>query len=140
MHSLQHASAAYRGLSYVLRVINILTGGVGHNDFPSVFFQKRCVDYAINKHPLCRYMPKDKKSWKYRIWRLVVSTPFEYYIMVMIALNTLILMMKVSDINYSIEAYKTTWTFSEPTFTQWVMLSSNVCQSKAVVDDISGSS
>ncbi len=41
-------------------------------------------------------MPKDKKSWKYRVWRLVVSTPFEYYIMVMIALNTLILMMKVS--------------------------------------------
>ncbi len=85
-------------------------------------------------------MPKDKKSWKYRIWRLFVSNPFEYYIMVMIALNTLILMMKVSDINYSIEAYKTTWTFSEPTFTQWVMLSSNVCQSKAVVDGISGSS
>uniref|UniRef100_A0A5K3F336 Voltage-dependent calcium channel type A subunit alpha-1 n=1 Tax=Mesocestoides corti TaxID=53468 RepID=A0A5K3F336_MESCO len=56
--------------------------------------QKRCVDFAINAHPLCRYMPKDKRSWKYRIWRLVVSTPFEYYIMVMIALNTLILMMK----------------------------------------------
>ncbi len=71
-------------------------------------FQKRCVDYAINKHPLCRYMPKDKKSWKYRIWRLVVSTPFEYYIMVMIALNTLILMMKVSDRNYSIVAYQAT--------------------------------
>ncbi|VDO14180.1 unnamed protein product [Rodentolepis nana] len=57
--------------------------------------QKRCVDFAINAHPLCRYMPKNKRSWKYRIWRLVVSTPFEYYIMVMIALNTLILMMKV---------------------------------------------
>uniref|UniRef100_A0A0R3X5Y6 Ca_chan_IQ domain-containing protein n=1 Tax=Hydatigena taeniaeformis TaxID=6205 RepID=A0A0R3X5Y6_HYDTA len=56
--------------------------------------QKRCVDFAINAHPLCRYMPKNKRSWKYRIWRLVVSTPFEYYIMVMIALNTLILMMK----------------------------------------------
>ncbi|BHF59845.1 hypothetical protein SprV_0100280600 [Sparganum proliferum] len=56
--------------------------------------QKRCVDFAINAHPLCRYMPKDKRSWKYRVWRLVVSTPFEYYIMVMIALNTLILMMK----------------------------------------------
>ncbi|VDL95825.1 unnamed protein product [Schistocephalus solidus] len=56
--------------------------------------QKRCVDFAINAHPLCRYMPKDRRSWKYRVWRLVVSTPFEYYIMVMIALNTLILMMK----------------------------------------------
>ncbi|VDP97257.1 unnamed protein product, partial [Trichobilharzia regenti] len=58
--------------------------------------QKRCIDFAINARPLCRYMPKDKRSMKYRVWRLVVSTPFEYYIMVMIAINTLILMMKVS--------------------------------------------
>ncbi|VDP85060.1 unnamed protein product [Echinostoma caproni] len=56
--------------------------------------QKRCIDFAINARPLCRYMPKDRQSLKYRIWRLVVSTPFEYYIMVMIAINTLILMMK----------------------------------------------
>nr|CAH8840092.1 unnamed protein product [Trichobilharzia regenti] len=56
--------------------------------------QKRCIDFAINARPLCRYMPKDKRSMKYRVWRLVVSTPFEYYIMVMIAINTLILMMK----------------------------------------------
>ncbi|CAL8071002.1 unnamed protein product [Calicophoron daubneyi] len=56
--------------------------------------QKRCIDFTISARPLCRYMPKDKKSLKYRIWRLVVSTPFEYYIMVMIAINTLILMMK----------------------------------------------
>ena len=41
-------------------------------------------------------MPKDKESLKYRIWKLVVSSPFEYFIMVMIALNTLILMMKVT--------------------------------------------
>lgn len=41
-------------------------------------------------------MPKDQQSLKFRIWRLVVSTPFEYFIMIMIALNTLILMMKVS--------------------------------------------
>ncbi|CAH8494843.1 unnamed protein product [Dicrocoelium dendriticum] len=39
-------------------------------------------------------MPADHQSLKYRVWRLVVSTPFEYYIMVMIAINTLILMMK----------------------------------------------
>ncbi|KAH8859404.1 Voltage-dependent calcium channel type A subunit alpha-1 [Schistosoma japonicum] len=56
--------------------------------------QKRCIDFAINARPLCRYMPKDRRSMKYRVWRLVVSTPFEYYIMVMIAINTLILMMK----------------------------------------------
>ncbi|GAA54580.1 voltage-dependent calcium channel type A subunit alpha-1 [Clonorchis sinensis] len=56
--------------------------------------QKRCIDFAINASPLCRYMPKDRNSLKYRIWRLVVSTPFECYIMVMIAINTLVLMMK----------------------------------------------
>ncbi|VEL35225.1 unnamed protein product [Protopolystoma xenopodis] len=62
--------------------------------------QKRCIDFAINARPLCRYMPKDRRSMKYRIWQLVVSTPFEYYIMVMIALNTLILMMKQAYHNY----------------------------------------
>jgi hypothetical protein len=59
-------------------------------------FQKQCIDFAIKAKPLCRYMPKNKDSIKYRIWKLVVSTPFEYFIMVMIALNTIILMMKVS--------------------------------------------
>jgi len=40
-------------------------------------------------------MPKNKNTVKFRVWQLVVSTPFEYFIMVMIALNTIILMMKV---------------------------------------------
>uniref|UniRef100_A0A5K3ETV5 Voltage-gated calcium channel subunit alpha Cav2.2 n=2 Tax=Mesocestoides corti TaxID=53468 RepID=A0A5K3ETV5_MESCO len=56
--------------------------------------QKQCIDFAINAKPLCRYMPEDPKSLKHRIWQLVVSAPFEYFIMTMIALNTLILMMK----------------------------------------------
>ncbi|CAH1786625.1 unnamed protein product [Owenia fusiformis] len=56
--------------------------------------QKQCIDFTINARPLCRYMPKNKDSVKFRIWRLVVSAPFEYFIMVMIALNTIILMMK----------------------------------------------
>ncbi|KAF5405898.1 Voltage-dependent calcium channel type A subunit alpha-1 [Paragonimus heterotremus] len=56
--------------------------------------QKQCMEFAINAKPLCRYMPSNPNSTKYRIWRLVVSGPFEYYIMLMIALNTLILMMK----------------------------------------------
>lgn len=66
--------------------------------FSSISFQKQCIDFVINARPLCRYMPKDTHSVKYRIWRLVVSTPFEYFIMVMIALNTLILMMKVRPV------------------------------------------
>ncbi|VDK69064.1 unnamed protein product [Dibothriocephalus latus] len=56
--------------------------------------QKQCIDFAINARPLCRYMPEDIKSFQYRAWQLVVSGPFEYFIMTMIALNTLILMMK----------------------------------------------
>jgi len=40
-------------------------------------------------------MPKNRNSFKYHVWRLVVSSPFEYFIMVMIAMNTIILMMKV---------------------------------------------
>lgn len=57
--------------------------------------QKQCIDFAINARPTCRYMPKNKNTIKFRVWQLVVSTPFEYFIMVMIALNTIILMMKV---------------------------------------------
>jgi len=44
---------------------------------------------------VARYMPKNRRSFKFRVWRLVVSSPFEYFIMVMIAMNTIILMMKV---------------------------------------------
>uniref|UniRef100_A0A1I8EKP2 Ion_trans domain-containing protein n=1 Tax=Wuchereria bancrofti TaxID=6293 RepID=A0A1I8EKP2_WUCBA len=39
-------------------------------------------------------MPEDKNSMKYRIWRFVTSTPFEYFIMAMIYCNTIILMIK----------------------------------------------
>ena len=62
----------------------------------SVFlFQKSCIDFAIGARPLERYMPKDRDSVKYKIWRMVASTPFEYFIMMLIVLNTLLLMMKV---------------------------------------------
>lgn len=59
------------------------------------FEQKSCIDFAIQAKPLERYMPKDRESFKYKIWRVVVSTPFEYFIMTLIVLNTLLLMMKV---------------------------------------------
>ena len=42
-------------------------------------------------------MPADKQSFQYKMWKFVVSPPFEYSIMTMIALNTVVLMMKVSD-------------------------------------------
>ena len=46
--------------------------------------------------PSERFMPEDPNTWQYRIWTIVDSRPFEYFIMLLIALNTLILTMKVS--------------------------------------------
>jgi hypothetical protein len=40
-------------------------------------------------------MPRERDSFKYKLWRVVVSTPFEYFIMSLIVLNTILLMMKV---------------------------------------------
>lgn len=45
-------------------------------------------------------MPKDRESLKYKIWRMVASTPFEFFIMLLIVLNTLLLMMKVGQYFY----------------------------------------
>ncbi|RWS27413.1 uncharacterized protein B4U80_06047 [Leptotrombidium deliense] len=56
--------------------------------------QKSCIDFAIGARPTQRYMPKNKDSTKYKVWKIVVSTAFEYFIMVLIVLNTLLLMMK----------------------------------------------
>lgn len=60
------------------------------------FPQRACIDFAISAKPLTRHMPQNKQSFQYRMWQFVVSPPFEYTIMAMIALNTIVLMMKVS--------------------------------------------
>ncbi|XP_022169018.1 voltage-dependent calcium channel type A subunit alpha-1-like [Myzus persicae] len=59
-------------------------------------------------------MPKDRNSMKYKIWRLVVSTPFEYFIMILIVLNTLLLMMKFYQQKKS---YKTALHYMNMVFT-----------------------
>uniref|UniRef100_A0A8D2DY97 Voltage-dependent P/Q-type calcium channel subunit alpha n=1 Tax=Sciurus vulgaris TaxID=55149 RepID=A0A8D2DY97_SCIVU len=56
--------------------------------------ERACIDFAISAKPLTRHMPQDKRSFQYRMWQFVVSPPFEYTIMAMIALNTIVLMMK----------------------------------------------
>lgn len=63
--------------------------------------QRACIDFAINARPLTRYMPQNKLSFQYKMWKFVVSPPFEYAIMTLIALNTLVLMMKVSHYFFS---------------------------------------
>lgn len=44
-------------------------------------------------------MPKERNSFKYKVWKLIASTSFEYFIMMLIVFNTLLLMMKVSQSN-----------------------------------------
>ncbi|TSV94899.1 Voltage-dependent N-type calcium channel subunit alpha-1B [Bagarius yarrelli] len=66
--------------------------------------ERACIDFAINAKPLTRYMPQNQQSFQYRMWKFVVSPPFEYSIMIMIALNTVVLMMKYYDAPYAYEA------------------------------------
>ncbi|XP_036095311.1 voltage-dependent N-type calcium channel subunit alpha-1B isoform X3 [Rousettus aegyptiacus] len=65
--------------------------------------ERACIDFAISARPLTRYMPRDKQSLQYKTWTFVVSPPFEYFIMAMIALNTLVLMMKFYGAPYEYE-------------------------------------
>lgn len=76
--------------------------------------QKSCIDFAIAAKPLQRYMPKDKDSFKYKIWKVVVSTAFEYFIMTLIVCNTILLMMKSYN---ETETYKYTLRYLNHTFT-----------------------
>ena len=42
------------------------------------------------------YVPETQIGVRYHIWRLVTSPPFENFIMLLIILNTLLLMCKVT--------------------------------------------
>jgi len=57
--------------------------------------QKQCIDFVVNAAPLDRYVPRNQASMQYRVWTLVNSTPFDFLIMTIIALNTVVLMTKV---------------------------------------------
>lgn len=72
-------------------------------------FQRACIDFAINAKPLTRYMPENTQSFQYRMWKFVVSPPFEYSIMIMIALNTVVLMMKVRTFKMDINNAQLIW-------------------------------
>uniref|UniRef100_H3AUU1 Voltage-dependent R-type calcium channel subunit alpha n=1 Tax=Latimeria chalumnae TaxID=7897 RepID=H3AUU1_LATCH len=56
--------------------------------------ERACIDFAISAKPLTRYMPQNRHTYQYRVWHFVVSPSFEYTILTMIALNTVVLMMK----------------------------------------------
>uniref|UniRef100_A0A8C7XQ77 Voltage-dependent P/Q-type calcium channel subunit alpha-1A n=1 Tax=Oryzias sinensis TaxID=183150 RepID=A0A8C7XQ77_9TELE len=66
--------------------------------------ERACIDFAINARPLTRHMPQNKLSYQYKMWEFVVSPPFEYTIMALIALNTIVLMMKYDGASEAYEA------------------------------------
>jgi voltage-dependent calcium channel N type alpha-1B len=55
------------------------------------------MDFVINAKPLELFMPTDKKSLQYKIWKLTNSYVFEFFILGLISLNTVILMLKWYD-------------------------------------------
>ena len=62
-------------------------------------------------------MPEERVGFKYRLWRIVESTPFEYFIMTLIVLNTILLMMKVRQYQ---NLRCTTRGRSQTTFTEFL--------------------
>ena len=66
------------------------------NSKSTSFLQRDCIHFALTSKAKPRYMPNDKHSFSYRVWYVVDSRPFEFCIMIFIALNTVQLMMQVS--------------------------------------------
>ena len=54
------------------------------------------MEFALNAQPLRLYVPAVKSGISYRAYQLCNSPPFENFILLLITINTLILMMKVS--------------------------------------------
>lgn len=54
--------------------------------------QRDCIQFALTAKPAQRYMPADHKSLQYKVWVIVMSKPFDTFILVLIALNTGVLM------------------------------------------------
>ncbi|KAJ8279651.1 hypothetical protein COCON_G00067170 [Conger conger] len=65
--------------------------------------ERACIDFAISAKPLTRYMPQNRHTFQYRVWHFVVSPSFEYSVLAMIALNTVVLMMKYHSAPVSYE-------------------------------------
>ena len=57
-----------------------------------IFFQRNCIEFALNAKPIRRYIPKN--PIQYKLWAFVTSPVFEYTIFSMILINTLSLAMK----------------------------------------------
>ena len=60
------------------------------------YIQKSCITYVVQIKPQEVYVPETQIGVRYHIWRLVTSPPFENFIMLLIILNSLPLMCKVT--------------------------------------------
>uniref|UniRef100_A0A0N5AJK0 Voltage-dependent calcium channel type A subunit alpha-1 n=1 Tax=Syphacia muris TaxID=451379 RepID=A0A0N5AJK0_9BILA len=65
--------------------------------------QKQCIDFALNARPRSLFMPEDKNSTRYKLWKIVSSSKFDLLIMVLISLNTAVLMTKHHNISEWLE-------------------------------------
>uniref|UniRef100_A0A8C6WLS5 Voltage-dependent P/Q-type calcium channel subunit alpha-1A n=1 Tax=Neogobius melanostomus TaxID=47308 RepID=A0A8C6WLS5_9GOBI len=91
----QGPSPGYRMEMSIFYVVYFVQGDKMMEEYSLEKNERACIDFAINARPLTRHMPQNKLSFQYKMWEFVVSPPFEYTIMAMIALNTIVLMMKV---------------------------------------------
>ena len=57
--------------------------------------QKGCISFVLGAKPVRQYSPKNQRSLKYKMWKIVTTNAFEIFIMVVICLNTIIMMMKI---------------------------------------------
>ncbi|XP_065647840.1 voltage-dependent N-type calcium channel subunit alpha-1B isoform X3 [Hydra vulgaris] len=61
--------------------------------------QRDCLDHVLNAKPRERFMPKNKSSISFRVWLIVDSILFDYFIMLLIVLNCIQLMMKYNGMS-----------------------------------------
>lgn len=54
--------------------------------------QRACIEFALKARPIRRYIPHQK--FQYKVWSFVTSKSFEYFIMMLIMVNTITLAMK----------------------------------------------
>lgn len=54
--------------------------------------QRACIEFALSARPTRRYIPHRK--FQYKVWSFVTSKSFEYFIMILIIVNTITLAMK----------------------------------------------
>ncbi|XP_048587004.1 voltage-dependent calcium channel type A subunit alpha-1-like isoform X2 [Nematostella vectensis] len=56
--------------------------------------QRDCIHFALSAKPAQFYMPRNKHSFQYKVWLVASSRPLDIFIMVLIALNSVVLMMQ----------------------------------------------